>query len=100
MSGAQREFKGAVFVAGMKSVVIFMAHQPNRNHQPVAADFRYQVVLRIQCQSKKLKGSTLWKVLLKLSANRHDFLRRTRISQQAQQQVNRFGERRQGRGPA
>jgi hypothetical protein len=36
---AKRQFERAIVIADMQSVIAFVAHQPDGNHQPVAADF-------------------------------------------------------------
>ena len=55
--GAQRQFKSGAFSAGLQMAVAQQAHQPHRNHQAVAADFRNQAQARIDAQAQQLKGA-------------------------------------------
>ena len=47
ISGAQRQFKCAIVAGGVQAVVWPVAHEPDRHHQPVAADFGYQAQTRV-----------------------------------------------------
>lgn len=83
----------------MQAVIRVLAHHADRHHQAIAADFRDERLRRIDGQPQKLKGTTLWQVLLELPTDCDYFLRRARVAQELEQKVNRFCKWSQRRGP-
>src|SRR5690606_21463817 len=74
-SRAQSQLESSVFVGRVQSFVITQAHQTDRKHQSVPADFRNQPRCWMHTQAQKLECPALRQTLLKLTVRGHHFLR-------------------------
>ena len=93
VSGAERQLESAIFIAGMQAVVRFVAHQADRDHQAVAADFGNHLQRGVERQAQQLEGTALWQVLLELATHGNYLLGGARVTQHFQQKMDRFGQR-------
>ena len=84
--GAQAQLEAAVFLHRVHPFVFTPRHQPDRHHEPVAADLRHPAGTRVDAQAQQLEGPALGQGLLELAAGGHDLLRRTGVAQHLEQQ--------------
>ena len=82
-----------IFGASLQPSVVWMgAQQTYRNHQPIAADFRYQIQCRVDAQAQQLIGFARWEGLLKIAIACCNPLWHTGVAQETEQQENGIGQ--------
>ncbi len=98
-SGAQGEFEAGVLTGRVQAMILAQAHQPHREHQPVAADLGDQAGRGVDPQPQQLECAALGQVLLEMPAGGDNLLRCARLAHHLQQQHQCLGQGCQRAGP-